>query len=186
MIVTKTDLNFYMLEDLKRFKKKPNLKDWLLHNENWYIYHYIRQLRLVEYYKNSTKNKILFLWHFFLYKRLSFKLHITIYPNTVDAGFHIYHIGGFTHIGPQCKIGRNCTILPNVVFGNKYENPNNSHIIVGDNCYFGLGAKIFGSVKIGNNVIVGANAVVTKDIPDNAVVGGVPAFIIKTDQTSHM
>ena len=42
-----------------------------------------------------------------------------------------------------------------------------------------MGCKIFGSVRIGNNVTVGANAVVTKDIPDNAVVGGVPAKVIR-------
>ena len=52
------------------------------------------------------------------------------------------------------------------------------NIIVGDDCYFGLGVKIIGSVRIGNNVTVGANAVITKDIPDNAIVGGVPAKII--------
>ena len=51
---------------------------------------------------------------------------------------------------------------------------------MGDNCYFGLDCKIFGSVRICDNVTVGANAVVTKDIPDNAIVGGVPAKIIKT------
>ncbi|WP_240053851.1 DapH/DapD/GlmU-related protein [Bacteroides uniformis] len=52
-------------------------------------------------------------------------------------------------------------------------------VVVGDNCYFGVGVKVIGSVRIGNNVTIGANAVVTHDIPDNAVVGGVPAKIIK-------
>ena len=40
------------------------------------------------------------------------------------------------------------------------------------------GAKIFGKITIGDNVAIGANAVVNKDIPDNAVVGGIPATII--------
>ena len=66
-----------------------------------------------------------------------------------------------------------------VVFGNKYEQENNNIIIVGDNCYFGLGAKIFGTINIGNNVTVGANSVITKNIPNNAVVGGIPARILK-------
>lgn len=104
---------------------------------------------------------------------------MTIYPNTIGPGFRIYHAGDFVHVGPNVKIGRNCTMLPGVVFGNKTEAPDDKTVIVGDDCYFGLGVKILGTVKIGNNVTVGANAVVTKDIPDNAIVGGVPAKIIK-------
>ncbi|UKK74846.1 serine acetyltransferase [Segatella bryantii] len=40
------------------------------------------------------------------------------------------------------------------------------------------GAKVLGDVHIGNNVVIGANAVVVKDVPDNVVVAGVPARII--------
>ena len=72
----------------------------------------------------------------------------------------------------------NSDIIP-AVFGNKTEEPDNSPVIVGDNCYFGLGCKIFGNGRIGNNVTVGAGAVVVKDVPDNAVVVGNPARIIK-------
>lgn len=180
MIKNKNDLKLYRKEELKRFEnKKPKFKDWVLHNEAWFIYQYTKHLRYVEYYKNTNKNKILFLYHWFKYKRLGFKLRITIYPNTIGAGLRIYHVGDFIHVGPNVKIGKNCTISPGVVFGNKYEKIDNLPIIVGDNCYFGLGAKVFGSVNIGNNVIIGANAVITKDIPDNAVVGGIPAKIIK-------
>lgn len=171
-------LSYELAEDIKRFDNhRPTLKDRILHNEVWYIYHYIRHLRYVEYYQD--KNKLKFLWHFFWYKRLGFKLRMTIYPNTIGPGFRIYHAGDFVHVGPNVKIGRNCTMLPGVVFGNKTEVPDDKTVIVGDDCYFGLGVKIVGTVKIGNNVTVGANAVVTKDIPDNAIVGGVPAKIIK-------
>lgn len=104
---------------------------------------------------------------------------MTIYPNTIGPGLRIYHAGDFVHVGPNVRIGCNCTMLPGVVFGNKSETPDNTSVVVGDNCYFGLGAKNLGSVKIGNNVTVDANAVVTKDIPDNAVVGEIPAKIIK-------
>ena len=53
-------------------------------------------------------------------------------------------------------------------------------IVIGKNVWIGDKATILGGVHIGDNVIVAANAVVTKDIPDNCVVAGVPARIIKT------
>lgn len=104
---------------------------------------------------------------------------MAIYPGTVGPGFRVYHAGDYIHVGPNVSIGRNCTMLPGVVFGNKHEANDNAPVTVGDNCYFGLGARILGSVNIGNNVTVGANSVVTKDIPDNAIVGGIPAHIIR-------
>lgn len=181
MIKLAKDFRYYLKADLERFNnKRPSLKDWFLHNESWYIFYYIRHLRYVEFYKDKKGIlKILFLWHFFWYKRLGFKLRITIYPNTIGPGFRIYHAGDFVHVGPNVRIGHNCTMLPGVVFGNKTEEPDNLPVTVGDNCYFGLGAKIFGNVTIGNNVTIGAMSVVTKDIPDNAVVAGIPAKIIR-------
>lgn len=166
--------------DLKRFENKPGIKDWLIRNESWYIYRYILHLRGIECYQGVKGIKrLLFYWHFFQYKRLAFRLHYTIYPGTIGEGFRIYHVGGFTHVGTNVRIGKHCTMQPGVVFGNKTEKEDDRPVIVGDNCYIGLNAKILGPVRIGNNVTIGANAVVTKDIPDNAIVGGVPARIIR-------
>ena len=53
-------------------------------------------------------------------------------------------------------------------------------IVVGNNVYFGNDVTILPGVTIGNDVVIGTRAVVTKDIPDNSVIGGVPARIIKT------
>ena len=53
-------------------------------------------------------------------------------------------------------------------------------IVVGDNVYFGNNVIILPGVKIGSNVIIGAGAVVSRDIPDNSVAVGVPARVIKT------
>lgn len=167
--------------DLQRYNgMKPSIKEWLFNYESWYLYQYVRNLRSIEYHANKGGyHRFLYLFHYFIHKRLSLRFHITIYPFTTEGGLRLYHIGDFTHIGHNCIIGKNCTILPGVVFGNKHEEESKGNIIIGDNCYFGLGAKIFGSVRIGNNVTVGANSIVTKDIPDNAIVGGVPAKIIK-------
>lgn len=52
--------------------------------------------------------------------------------------------------------------------------------VIGNNVYISAGSRILGNIKIGNNVIIGANSVVIKDVPDNSIVAGVPAKIIKT------
>ncbi len=54
-----------------------------------------------------------------------------------------------------------------------------SDTVIGEDCWIGTGAKILKGVRVGNGVVIGANAVVTKDIPDYAIAGGVPAKIIK-------
>ena len=52
--------------------------------------------------------------------------------------------------------------------------------VIGDNVVISAGCKIIGKVNIGDNVIIAPNAVVVKDVPENCVVGGIPAQIIKT------
>ena len=49
---------------------------------------------------------------------------------------------------------------------------------IGNNCVLGPGSKILGSVTLGDNVFVGANAVVTHDMPSNSIVAGIPAKVI--------
>ncbi len=177
MIQNKNDLKFYLSEDLKRFDSKPQLKDWILKNEKWFIHKYLKHLRYYEYY--IKRNKVFLLYHFFIYKRLCFNLKIDIKPKNLGPGFRIVHLGALIRIKENCRIGKNCTILPGVVIGNKYLHDDSSWVYIGDNCYIGLGVKIFGNVSIGNNVTIGANSVIVKDIPDNCTVAGIPAKIIK-------
>ena len=58
-------------------------------------------------------------------------------------------------------------------------------VVIGDNVYVGMFAMIMPGVKIGNNVIIGAGAIVTHDAPDNCVLAGVPAKIIKSLDEYH-
>lgn len=52
-------------------------------------------------------------------------------------------------------------------------------VIIGDNVWIGGGAIINPGIRIGDNVVIGSGAVVTKNVPDNVVVGGNPATVIK-------
>ena len=86
-------------------------------------------------------------------------------------------------IHARAVIGKHCIIGACTTIGGKsgwFEVP-----IIGDNVQISAGARILGPVRIGNNVIIGANAVVVKDIPDNCVVAGVPARIIRKNMTSE-
>ena len=79
-------------------------------------------------------------------------------------------------------IGFGCAFLHNTTFGNK-PTKDGKHVRpwLGDNVLVGANAVVIGDVHVGNNVWIGAGAVVTKSIPDNCVVVGNPARIIKKD-----
>lgn len=83
-------------------------------------------------------------------------------------------------IHPATVIGENCTIFQHTTFGAACGGgkPDGAPVI-GNNVMVGVGAAILGPVKIGNNAVVAAHAVVTKDVPDHAVVAGIPAEIKK-------
>lgn len=89
----------------------------------------------------------------------------------------------------KVKFGDNVFIAPNCGFytaehplnaetrnkGSEYAKP----IIIGNNVWIGGGVQILSGVTVGNNSVVAAGAVVTKNVPDNSVVAGVPAKVIK-------
>ena len=94
----------------------------------------------------------------------------TVFPH--DALGCVFH--------PDVKIGKNCKILHGVTMGGRagYK----GLPIIGDNVVIGTHAQLIGNVKIGNNSIVGAGAIVTHDVPDNVVVVGNPARILKSNK----
>lgn len=80
-------------------------------------------------------------------------------------------------IGETTTIGDNCTIYHGVTLGGTGKDKFKRHPDLGNDVIVGCGAKVLGSIKIGNNVKIGANAVVLKDIPDDSTVVGVPGVI---------
>ncbi len=105
-----------------------------------------------------------------------------VYPQAlIGNGLYIPHCVGIV-VGNTTEIGDNCVLFPNVVFGAAYhpntENPQGRrHPKVGNNCVFGANSSIIGKITIGNNVSIGAGSVITKDVPDNAIVVGVNRIV---------
>lgn len=73
----------------------------------------------------------------------------------------------------------NVIVAPNVTIAGTSKKKGAPHI--GKNTFISTGARILGPIKIGKNCVIGANAVVIKDIPDNSMVAGVPGKIIKSN-----
>ena len=89
-------------------------------------------------------------------------------------GFVILHSMGIV-INSQVRGGRNVILEHGVTIGSeKGRSP-----VLGDDVYVGAGAKIIGAVRIGSRVKIGANAVITRDVPDDATVVGIPARIVR-------
>lgn len=80
-------------------------------------------------------------------------------------------------------VGENCMIAQQVTIGGGGSRPGLP--IIGNNVYMAKGSIIFGGITIGNNVTIGANAVVNRSVPDNVIVAGVPAKILKNKNESN-
>ena len=114
-------------------------------------------------------------------RRATYKFGIFIPPEAeIGAGFYIGHFSGI-FVNRECQIGRNCNISQGVTLGKSNRGKNKGSPVLGDNVYIGPGAKIVGGIRVGDNVAIGANCVVAKNIPDNAVVVGVPGEVISMD-----
>ncbi len=92
----------------------------------------------------------------------------------IGEGLFIQH--GIATIIAAKSIGINCWINQQVTIGYSYDT--DSPVLL-DNVRIYAGAQVIGKLTIGNNSQVGANAVVVKSVPDNCVVVGVPAYIVK-------
>jgi serine O-acetyltransferase len=93
----------------------------------------------------------------------------------VGRNFIIDHFGGIIVSG-YASFGDNCRLRPGVVIGLRRIDEKAAPAI-GNNVDIGAGAKLLGPIRIGDNVLIGANAVVLCDVPDNSVAAGVPAVV---------
>ncbi len=175
------ELRYAWYADLYRYEGRADaaafLKHWLL-SPGFTLTFY---LRLCAYLYAKPLALPLYILARVLLRHCSYKFGIFIPFNTpIGEGFYIGHCGDI-HFNAQARVGRNCNISQGVTLGQANRGRNQGCPVVGDGVYIGPGAKLVGAVRIGNNVAIGANCVVTRDVPDNAVVVGVPGRVISYD-----
>ncbi len=77
------------------------------------------------------------------------------------------------------SIGKNFACRQCTTIGNKSDSRDDERPIIGDNVVLGAHVCVIGDIRIGDNVVVGAGSVVIKDVPDNCVVAGNPAHVVR-------
>ena len=182
MIDSKESYKRYLEQDRLALNRQADKRPRLFGDEIW---KFERLLRKVEYDINCRKGfmaPVIRKFHKARFHRLSVKLGFTIPPNVFGEGLAIPHYGTIVVHG-NARVGRNCRLQEGVTIG--ATGGSHKAAVIGNNCYFGSGAKVLGAVTIADDVAIGAGAVVTKDITEPGTTwAGVPAKKI-SDRNSH-
>lgn len=127
--------------------------------------------------KNLISRKIISKWYVIMHRFWTVvtgaEIHLTC---SIGGGLLLPHPNGIV-IHPKAKIGNNCLIFQQVTIGVNHKS--STPPIIADHVDIGAGAKILGNIEIGYLAKVGANSVVTKDVPSKTTVIGIPAKIVQ-------
>ena len=135
------------------------------------IYYFLRPIPLI--------GKLFAILSFFQLKFMQLFFGFSIPEGTkIGRGIFISHLGTII-INSEVIIGENCNLGPMIVIGWGSKKGTFGCPIIGDRVWIGPGAKIFGPIVIGDDVAIGANAVVNFDVPNNCTVVGNPGRIIE-------
>ena len=104
---------------------------------------------------------------------------IEIHPSaTIGRGLFIDHGMGVV-IGETAVIGHNVTLFQGVTLGGTGKEQGKRHPTIGDNVVIGAGAKVLGNITVGSDSMIGANAVVIRDVAEHSTVVGVPGRVTR-------
>jgi serine acetyltransferase len=159
----------YIDEDLQIFRKKIKFRIplwiyllYLLHNDSYF--------RTLFYHRTGYLFSILIEWY-----KPGCKYFIISKTTRIAGGVYLAH--PYSTIINAESIGKNFTFRHLTTLGNKRDGSPDRPIIL-DNVTLGVNVTIIGKITIGNNVVIGAGSIITKDVPNNCVVVGNPARII--------
>lgn len=178
-VLTWKNLISFIKRDFERINGKITFRKFMTSLLFEPGFKYIFWMRVTRYFwLKRGLARLLFVVCRFILKHFAYKYTFDVsYRARIGAGLSIAH-HGYIVVRAAAVIGENCSLRPGVVIGKKLTDDINAAIL-GNNVDIGVGAKILGDVQIGNNVMIGANAVVTKNVPDNAIVAGIPARVLR-------
>lgn len=182
MIDNKQKYREYLQQDQLALGRQQDVRPRLLGDEIWKFEILLRKVEFDLNCRRGAAGKLIGKWHKMRFHRLSVRLGFTIPPNVFGPGLSIPHYGTIVVHG-NVRAGKNCRLQEGVTIG--ATNGSHEAAVIGDNCYFGSGAKVIGAVRVADDVAVGANAVVTRDIAEPGTTwAGSPARKI-SGQDSH-
>lgn len=182
---TKEELKQAIAQDMLRYEiRKP--VSWITFLNYFYIQvvpglKFTIIYRYCQYYRR--RNRLLFYFFFLWLRRLKFKYGIDIsYRTHIGKGLYIGHFGGIVIHG-DAIIGENCNLSQGITIGVLNRGKKTGVPRIGNRVFIGPGAVILGGIAIGNDALIGTNAIVTFDVPDRSVVASPTASIV-SDQGS--
>lgn len=178
-ISTKAELKEYIKADLFRYSGQTGKKALRKYKRCSGGFYFTYAMRQCAFYRDQKFFKhILYPYYKLKKNRAGLRFGFDIYEKTeIGKGLHIAHFGTLV-VHADAVLGDNVSLSHGVTIGQTVKNGVARTPVIGNNVYIAPGAKVIGGIKVGNNVAIGANAVVTHDVPDNAVVAGVPARIL--------
>lgn len=180
MISCREDLKYYLECDRIALKKEYRCPKFIIDN----IWKYQILMRKCAYYRNCRKDpfgKLMARLYTIRFHLLGQRLGFSMGVDSFGPGLAIVHYG-CTVVHGHARIGNNCRIHEGVTIGANAADEGYPRI--GNNVYIASGAKIIGNVHIADGVVIGAGAVVVKDICEpNVTYGGVPAQKISSNNS---
>lgn len=159
--------------DIARWNEIDKIHFGFFESLNWYLTYKKEFRNLIQHrLKHPSKSigaKLQFVIARILWKPME---SLYIYTKQIGGGLYIQH--GFATIISAEKIGKNCRIYQQVTIGYKEDKTP----VLEDNVAVACGAKVLGGITMHANSLAAAGAVVVKDVPEKAIVGGVPAKVI--------
>ena len=160
--------------DVARWNQIDGISFGMFEALNWYMTYKKEFRNLIQHRLKNPTRSFTAMVHFAI-ARLLWKPMDSLYIYTEDIGGGLYIQHGFATIITARKIGENCRIYQQVTIG--YKNGALPPVLE-DNVSVTCGAKVLGDITMCSGSIAAAGAVVVKDVPQNAIVAGVPAKII--------